>query len=178
MAHDPDEDRIRQKAHELWVADGHPHGREDDHWIQAREIIAIQDSEGTTLLPRDTGAEEPIEEPQEALRNLADFPNLTDQGENLLTSTDREPSFGSSGDMPSVEVPISDQPGIPAKAAKPVKAAAKSASKAGQDPAATVKSKTASGPTRSQTDPVKSSPASKPVTDKPTASKAAPFKKK
>ncbi len=121
MAKDPDDERIRRKAHELWEADGRPHGRDQDHWIQAREIIAIEDSQGDTLLPRDTGAEEPVEDADEALRNLADFPNLTDQGENLLTSVDREPSFESgSADMPSVEVPISDQPGVPKKSRRAV----------------------------------------------------------
>ena len=112
MANESDEDRIRRKAHELWEADGRPQGRDEAHWVQAREIIAIEDSQGDTLLPRDTGASEPIEDADEALRNLADFPNLTDQGENLLTSTDREPSFGA-GDTPSIGVPTSDQPGIP-----------------------------------------------------------------
>jgi len=125
MPQESDEERVRRKAHELWEADGKRHGRDQDHWIQAREIIAIEDSQKDTLLARDAGAAEPIEDADEALRNLADFPNLTDQGENLLTSTDREPSFSgnASEDMPSVEVPTSDQPGIPAKrrqaAAKP-----------------------------------------------------------
>ncbi|MCW6506843.1 DUF2934 domain-containing protein [Lichenifustis flavocetrariae] len=139
MAQDPDFDRISKKAHELWEAEGRPHGRDQDHWDQAREIIAIEDSQKDTLLPRDTGAEEPIEEAEEALRNLADFPNLTDQGENLLTSTDREPDLtatpsGKKGRMPKAEVPISDQPGIPPQpkraSAKPTKgdAAPKAAS--------------------------------------------------
>ena len=114
MSGDTDEERIRQKAHELWEADGRRHGRDQDHWIQAKEIIAIQDSQSDTLLPRDTGTQEPIEDADVALRNLADFPNVTDQGENLLTSTDREPSFDGPPDMPSVAVPTSDQPGIPA----------------------------------------------------------------
>ena len=117
MANDTDNERIRRKAHELWEADGRPHGRDQDHWVQAREIIAIEDSQADTLLPRDTGASEPIEDADEALRNLADFPNLTDQGENLLTSTDREPTFGGD-DTPSIEVPTSDQPGIPAKSSR------------------------------------------------------------
>ena len=124
MVRETDEDRIRRKAHELWEAEGRPHGRDQDHWIQAREIIAIEDSEGDTLLPRDFGAEEPIEEPEEALRNLADFPNLTDQGENLLTSTDREPSFAGQEGMLSIEVPASDQPGIAGGSQKSKSAAA------------------------------------------------------
>lgn len=142
MARDPDHDRIAHKAHELWEAEGRPHGRDQEHWDQAREMVAIEDSQGDTLLPRDTGVEAPIEEPEEALRNLADMPNLTDQGENLLTSTDREPPLtatpaGRKGRMPKAEVPTSDQPGVPGKtrkaapkAGKPEKAASpKSSSK-------------------------------------------------
>jgi hypothetical protein len=129
---DPDHDRIAKKAHELWEAEGRPHGRDQDHWDQAREMVAVEDSQRATLRPRNAGAEEPVEEPAEALRNLADFPNLTDQGENLLTSTDREPDLvatpaGRKGRMPKAEVPISDQPGVPPKGRK---AAAKPAGKA------------------------------------------------
>ncbi len=33
------EDRIRARAHEIWLQDGEPGGRADDHWAQAaREI--------------------------------------------------------------------------------------------------------------------------------------------
>lgn len=117
MPKDPDEDRIRQKAHQLWEAEGHPHGRDRDHWAQAREIIAVQDSQADTLLPRDAGAEEPIEDADEALRNVGEFPGLTDQGENLLTSTDREPALTAAnpatvGEIPSPEISTSGQPGV------------------------------------------------------------------
>ena len=51
------------------------------------------------------------------------MPNLPDQGENLLTSTDREPPLtatpsGRKGRMPKAEVPTSDQPGMPSGARK------------------------------------------------------------
>ena len=90
MAQETDEDRIRNKAHEIWESEGHPHGRDEDHWAQAKEIIAIQDSLSETLLPRNTGAEEPIE-PTQSVEPYGDVPNLTDQGEHDLTSIDREP---------------------------------------------------------------------------------------
>ena len=90
MAQDTDEDRIRIKAHEIWESEGHPHGRDADHWAQAKEIIAIQDGLSDTLLPRTTGAEEPVE-PTQAVDPYGDVPNLTDQGEHDLTSIDREP---------------------------------------------------------------------------------------
>jgi hypothetical protein len=90
---DNDQDRISKKAHELWEAEGRPHGRDQDHWDQAKEIIALQDSAGDALLPRDTGAEEPVEERSIAIDNEGEAPNLTDTGEHDLTSTAREPTF-------------------------------------------------------------------------------------
>lgn len=57
-------------------------------------MIAIEDSQASTLLPRDTGAQEPIE-PRQAVENYGDVPNLTDQGEHPLTDTSREPAWTS-----------------------------------------------------------------------------------
>lgn len=87
-----DQDRIAAKAHELWEAEGRPHGRDQEHWDEAKEIIALQDSASATLLPRDTGAEEPVEERSIAIDNEGEAPSLTDTGEHDLTSTDREPA--------------------------------------------------------------------------------------
>ena len=91
MAQDTEHDRISRKAHELWEGEGHPHGRDQIHWDEAKEIIALEDSMEATLLPRETGATEP-EEPAIAVTSQADMPNLTDQGPDDLTSTDREPA--------------------------------------------------------------------------------------
>ena len=87
-----DEERIAKKAHELWEAEGRPHGRAQDHWDQAKEIVALHDSAGDALLPREAGAEEPVEERSIAIDNEGQAPNLTDTGEHDLTSTDREPA--------------------------------------------------------------------------------------
>lgn len=39
----PDRDeRIRQRAHEIWERDGRPHGRHDEHWQRAREEIEAE----------------------------------------------------------------------------------------------------------------------------------------
>ena len=36
------QDRIRQRAYELWEASGCPQGREAEHWLQAeRELSAL-----------------------------------------------------------------------------------------------------------------------------------------
>ena len=36
MQHD---DRIRQRAHEIWEQQGRPEGRQEEHWAQARREI-------------------------------------------------------------------------------------------------------------------------------------------
>lgn len=87
-----DQDRIAAKAHELWEAEGRPHGRDQAHWDEAKEIVALQDSASAALLPRDAGAQEPVEEKTVAIDNEGEAPSLTDTGEHDLTSTDREPA--------------------------------------------------------------------------------------
>ncbi len=154
MAHDPDEDRIRRKAHELWEAEGHPHGRDQDHWDQAREIIAIEDSQASTLLPRNTGAQEPIE-PRQAVENYGDVPNLTDQGEHPLTDTSREPAWTSPSLTPRATGDTVGAVARPAEAPTPdifdkaivkppLKPAAVAPKRASAGPKATPSAKTAS----------------------------------
>lgn len=76
-----DDERIRQKAHELWEAEGRPEGRADFHWTEAREIIALQDSADSALVPLEKTLEDPVE-PALAYENLGEFPDLTDQGDS------------------------------------------------------------------------------------------------
>lgn len=42
---DEREDRIRNRAYELWQRDGAPDGKPDDHWYQAEREIDQGDSE-------------------------------------------------------------------------------------------------------------------------------------
>jgi hypothetical protein len=32
----PDEQRIRERAHQIWIDEGRPEGRATDHWLRAR----------------------------------------------------------------------------------------------------------------------------------------------
>ncbi|MEL7561378.1 DUF2934 domain-containing protein [Stutzerimonas chloritidismutans] len=34
-----DEQRIRERAHEIWEAKGRPEGHEQEHWAQARDEL-------------------------------------------------------------------------------------------------------------------------------------------
>jgi hypothetical protein len=90
---DREQERIARKAHELWEAEGRPHGRDREHWDQAKEIVALEDSAGSALLPRETGASEPVEERTVAIDNEGQVPGLTDTGEHDLTAIEREPAI-------------------------------------------------------------------------------------
>lgn len=53
--------RIRAKAHEIWLMEGMPEGREADHWFQAQEFIRTEDlfatvSNANTMLDIPVGA--------------------------------------------------------------------------------------------------------------------------
>ncbi|HEY9211849.1 MAG TPA: DUF2934 domain-containing protein [Ancylobacter sp.] len=76
---DEREHLIRERAHRLWEEEGHPEGRAEEHWFQAKEIVAME-GRRDTFRPVDA-AEAPPVEPIEALTNVGEFPTLTDQGE-------------------------------------------------------------------------------------------------
>ena len=85
---DPErEHRIRQRAYHLWDDEGRPHGRHDEFWERARELVGMEESAGAAQLPnpetagQDPSRAQPVEEAflQE---NLGEFPDrLSDQGE-------------------------------------------------------------------------------------------------
>ena len=74
------EQTIRERAHRLWEQEGRPEGRAEHHWVQAKEIMAIEEGRPETLLSVQETASAPVE-PIEALINAGEFPTLTDQGE-------------------------------------------------------------------------------------------------
>jgi hypothetical protein len=87
LAPDPDrEQRVRERAYHLWETEGKPHGRDVEYWERARELVGMEESAGSGLLPnpqnqpesiRETGVEE-----AEIQANLGEFPDrLADQGE-------------------------------------------------------------------------------------------------
>ena len=88
---DPErEHRVRERAYLMWESDGRPHGRDVEYWERARELVGMEESAGSGLLPnpqntpespRETGIEE-----AELQENLGEFPDrLADQGEVKTT---------------------------------------------------------------------------------------------
>jgi hypothetical protein len=87
LAIDPTrEQRVRERAYHLWESEGKPHGRDAEYWERARELIGMEESAGSGMLPTpettpDTPRETGIEE-AELQENLGEFPDrLADQGE-------------------------------------------------------------------------------------------------
>ena len=78
------EDRIRQRAHQLWEEQGRPEGMHDQHWEQARSEMGGGGSDDTPPSPR--LQEDPPEgdrdtiESELARRQYDDLENNQDQG--------------------------------------------------------------------------------------------------
>ena len=71
------ETRIRERAHQIWLEEGSPEGRAENHWELAKIAIALEDARPEMLKPIET----PTSEPVEAWTNQGEFPQLKDQGE-------------------------------------------------------------------------------------------------
>ena len=84
--------RIRERAYHLWEADGRPHGRQEEFWERARELVGIEESAGAAELPNpaslpgaDPDRSQVIEEAS-IQENLGEFPDrFADQGERTPT---------------------------------------------------------------------------------------------
>ena len=82
------EQRIRERAHQIWMEEGQPEGREDAHWEMARELVAQQDGQHLATEPnpaakgKQRARGDESAEPLQAVENLGDLPGaLTDQGD-------------------------------------------------------------------------------------------------
>ena len=87
---EPWEERVRRKAYELWEAEGGPHGRAEDHWRIAAQLVAEEIAHGRADLPYPVDQDKPAE--AAALQdNLGEFPSLADQGRDEPTPAGEEP---------------------------------------------------------------------------------------
>lgn len=95
------EQRIRERAYHLWQADGSPHGRDKEYWERARELVGMEESAGSGLLPNPethpvtlSGQPEGVEE-AEIQDNYGEFPDrFADQGEWQQTPSARHSKRG------------------------------------------------------------------------------------
>ncbi|MGE5547479.1 MAG: DUF2934 domain-containing protein [Solirubrobacterales bacterium] len=80
------EELIRERAYHIWLREGCPDGRAEDHWQMARTELAIEMTPGAAKEPNPAkdGATAPRDEPVEpllAVENQGSFPGVTDQDE-------------------------------------------------------------------------------------------------
>lgn len=50
--HPDREQRVRERAYQLWETDGKPHGRDIEYWERARELVGTEESIGNGHLPK------------------------------------------------------------------------------------------------------------------------------
>jgi hypothetical protein len=80
------DERVKERAYRLWVEEGCPEGRAEIHWEKARELVAIEQNQKQTTKPV---ASTPKSEPAGLVKNLGEFPTLTDQGEGMAAPQPR-----------------------------------------------------------------------------------------
>jgi hypothetical protein len=86
------EERIRRRAHQIWLEQGRPEGREQEHLEMARELIAIEDNQKLATKPVRRDPEDPSiaaaeVEPAEPAAAGGDIPTMTDEGEQVYPPT-------------------------------------------------------------------------------------------
>jgi hypothetical protein len=64
------EQRIRERAHRMWLAEGQPEGKAEAHWELARMAIALQDAKPQMQRPVTSDTNEPVD----AWMNQGSFP--------------------------------------------------------------------------------------------------------
>lgn len=74
------QDRVDRKARDLWEAQGRPEEGPAHFTDMAKELLAIAENPHATTLPVED-SRIPDAEPLLAVENQAEFPTLTDQGE-------------------------------------------------------------------------------------------------
>lgn len=85
------EQRVRERAHQIWLDEDKPEGRAEAHWALAREEIAVAENIELTLKPSLAVKPEPAAEPLAAVEGIADIPGrLSDQGDRPPYPTERK----------------------------------------------------------------------------------------
>ena len=122
LATDPAyEERVRKRAYHLWESEGKVHGRDLEYWERARELIGMEDSAGSGLLPNPETHPPLIADIGEAdiQENLGEFPGvLTDQGDEQPVKVAKRKKAAAGKAAPDVAAVKKDAVKAPARARK------------------------------------------------------------
>lgn len=86
---DDHEQRVRERAYQIWQEQGCPEGQADAHWDLARELVAIEDNHRLALVQVDRDPDDPsiaadrAEPAGPAAAAAGELPTLTDEGEQI-----------------------------------------------------------------------------------------------
>ena len=70
------EQRIRERAYQIWLEEGCPEGRELDHWNMATKLVAIEDGQQSTLKPIDENPPQLVRRSSRSKRCATPAPDL------------------------------------------------------------------------------------------------------
>lgn len=75
---DIEENRIRERAHEIWEREGRPEGKRDEHWLRARAELEQELERRTAGIGPQTFGDRPPAELEDAITRRGSIKNVTD----------------------------------------------------------------------------------------------------
>jgi hypothetical protein len=121
------EQKIRERAHALWEAEGRPEGREHDHWREAeRQVVAEEAEEGQPQAPDDAAVSSQGGPPADPLRNPVPIPPAQDLEYPAITGPEEVPDIpGAREGLNPAEIVEEPRSSSTAGATRPTRAAGK-----------------------------------------------------
>jgi hypothetical protein len=117
----PDEQRVRERAHQLWERDGRPEGGELAFWHEAERQLRAE-TEGMVPVAPDEGPVDPLRNPESyAPAQDPEYPAITGPvelpagaslaGQNPAEVVEEARSPGATGEPGSARVPLHERTG-------------------------------------------------------------------
>jgi hypothetical protein len=121
------EQKIRERAHVLWEAEGRPEGREHDHWREAeRQVVAEEAGEGQPQAPDEAAVGSQGGPPADPLRNPEPIPPAEDLEYPAVTGPEEVPDIpGARASLNPTEIVEEPRSSSTAGAARPTRTAGK-----------------------------------------------------
>jgi hypothetical protein len=121
------EQKIRERAHVLWEAEGRPEGREHDHWREAeRQVVAEEAGEGQPQAPDEAAVGSQGGPPADSLRNPEPIPPAEDLEYPAVTGPEEVPDIpGARASLNPAEIAPEPRSSSTAGAARPTRTAGK-----------------------------------------------------
>lgn len=84
---DIDDERVRQRAHEIWESEGRPEGRHDEHWRRARAELEQELERRNADIGPQNFENRPPAELEDAITRRGSIKNVTDKDMKIGTGS-------------------------------------------------------------------------------------------